>query len=373
MKENRLIETFIDLVEISSPSGCERGVADYIKDALGTVCKKIVEDTAGEKLGGNAGNVTVFIEGSENSLEPLIFCAHMDCVVPCENVVPVKDGDIIKSNGDTILGADDKAGIAMLIETARVIKEDSIKTPDIYYLFTISEEVGLHGAKNMNLDNVPKGYAFVLDGESTVGTITVASPNSEKFRIRVKGKAAHAGIEPERGVNAIQIASKAIAKLPMGRIDKQTSINIGKIHGGHARNVVPDNVVVEGEIRSFSKKKLDSLLEKIESIFSEEAEIGLGLFSLKHESEFTGFQLSDSDDVVKIALEGARRKDIKTKTIKSGGGSDANVFNEKGISAVVLAIGFENAHTKSEQINITNLKMGVDFIMGIIEASGCAD
>ena len=293
----------------------------------------------------------------------------MDCVVPCEDVEPVMKDGIITSGSDTVLGADDKAAIAMLIEVARTISEEKSETPDIYFLFTVSEEVGLHGAKNMEMDFIPDGHVFVLDGESGVGAITTASPYSEKFRIRVKGKAAHSGIEPENGIDAIKIVSHAISRLDTGRIDRQTTMNIGKIHGGHAVNIVPDNVVVEGEIRCFSKTGMNSLLKKIETVFKEETEGRKGAVSFKHFSEFTGFKLSEKEDVVRIACQGAAKKGIRTEIISSGGGSDANVFNEKGFPAVVLAIGFENAHTKQEQISIANLKKGVELILGIIEVS----
>ena len=369
INKERLIKTFLELVRISSPSGEEKEVSEYIIKELECCGFKLSSDNAGSESGGNCDNLLASWMGPNCSGETLVFCCHMDCVVPCDNVTPVIKEDIITTDGSTVLGADDKAGIAMLMEIAKVIKENDITAPRIHFLFTVSEEVGLLGAKQIDKDFMPEGHAFVLDGESSVGAITVESPYSEKITVNIKGKAAHAGIEPEKGISAIQIAAKAITELPLGRINKSTTMNVGKIDGGCARNIVPERATLDVEIRSFDSKEVLRLVEVIKDAFRHATEEYGGYADVLHENEFSGFKLKENDTVVRLAVEGADMSGIDTNIIISGGGSDANVFNKNGNPSVVLAIGFENAHTKNELIKISNLVKGAEWILGIIKAS----
>ncbi len=365
---NRLVKTFCDLVNIDSIAGYERQMADFIKLKLSDMGLESNEDNNRVKISGNAGNVTVKISGSL-AVEPLLFMAHMDTVEPGRGKKPAINGDIIKSDGTTVLGGDDLAGVACILEAIAILKERKIPHGDIYAVFTIAEEVGLIGAKALDISKIPAKFAFIMDDEGPIGTVAVEAPYHNRLRFIVKGKAAHAGLNPEDGINAIQIASEAIANLPfMGRIDRHSTCNIGMISGGRASNVVPDEVNIEGEIRSIREEKLEEYSKRWISVFRDTVNKKGGMVDIEKERMYDGYSLSESHPILMLLKKAAERMNIPLQTHTTGGGSDTNIINTKGISAVDVSVGMTNVHSLDEQIAISDMEKACSLIIEIIKA-----
>ncbi len=276
---------------------------------------------------------------------------------------------IIKTDGTTILGADDKAGIAIMLTIAHELKKPSVrkKLGDVEMLFTPAEEIGLYGVTHLDYSLVTGKMAYVLDSNDPVGHITTSSPSAAKVKAKVHGRTAHAGVEPEKGVNAIVLASNAISKMRLGRLDKETTANIGVISGGRATNIVPELVTAEGECRSFSKAKLDGQVKHMEKCFIDEAKKDGGKAEVEIKKSFVRYDLSENEPVVKAAGNAAEKLKIKFKPVRSGGGSDANVLNQQGISSVVVGLGFKSPHTEHEEIAIKDLELGARYVFSILE------
>ncbi|MGC9361107.1 MAG: M20/M25/M40 family metallo-hydrolase, partial [Anaerolineae bacterium] len=247
---DRLLDVFLDLVRIASPSRQEQEVASYIRAYL--------EDLGIAVESDQAGNLYAYMEGDGT---PLAFTAHMDTVVPCEGVTPLVENGVVRSDGTTILGADDKSGVAAILEAVTALSEGSVVHRPLDLLFTVQEEIGLFGAKAVEVDRLRARMAIGLDAEGQQGTLVVSAPGQNSLEAVVHGKAAHAGVEPEKGVSAIRVAAEAIASMPLGRIDEETTANIGVISGGRATNIVPDRVEIKGEARSHDEAKLASQTE----------------------------------------------------------------------------------------------------------------
>jgi len=346
----RLLQTFTDLLKINSPSLNEGGVAKYIAARLRKTNIDFYRDQSYKKFGGKCGNIYAKTKGRKGAL-PLLFVSHTDTVVETRRLKIVNEGDMIRSDGKTILGADNKAGVAVMLELMESIarKRDIGK---VEFLFTVAEEVGLLGAKHFDCGKLGAQYAYVIDSGLPVGTIVTSSPSAAKITATVLGKAAHAGAEPEEGVSAIQIAAKAINRMRLGRIDHETTANIGVISGGKKTNIIPARARIEGETRSFSEIKLEKQIVHMHECFNLSAERFGGKIKFAWEKSFDTYQIPPEAPIVKLIRKAARSLKISTQTRSSGGGSDANIFNEKGIQAVVLGQGYNGAH--SEQECITN-------------------
>ena len=366
---DRLNQTFLDLVKINSPSKSERGVADYVKSKLIALGFDVEEDDAGEKTGGNAGNVIAFKKGKLPAAESIFFCSHMDTVEPTENLNVTFDGETFKTDGKTILGADDKAGIAAIFEGVQSILESGSSHGDIQIMFCVSEETGLFGAKEMDLSKIRAKMGYVLDTGKPVVGITISAPSHESMKIEIIGKAAHAGIAPEEGVNAIVAASRAIARLNVGRIDSETTTNIGVIEGGKARNIVPDHVTIKAEARSRSEEKLVAQVDQMKRIFTEEAAAIGAKVSIQSQREYSTFRWSEEDDVVKLAMAASKSIGVEPTFHEGGGGSDANVFNAAGLPAVLIGMGYEGIHSPTESISAENLVKAANFVSALIEVA----
>lgn len=352
--ESRLVRIFENLVRIYSPSFKERAVADHIKgyvEALGFLAH---EDDAGKDINSEAGNVMVTIPATADG-PCILFATHMDTVEPAKGVEPVIEEGIIKSKEKTILGADDKAGITAMLELASIISHKSFPHGPIHLVFTVAEEVGLEGAKRLDLSDKKIDYAYVLDSNGPVGTIVVSAPYQDSFEVEFKGRAAHAGLAPEAGVNAIVAASKAISCMRLGRIDEETTANVGVIKGGKAGNIVAEKAKVVAEARSRDLNKLEAQAKHMIECFEVGArEIGAKV-SIKRYRPYEGYSLSNEDEIVKKTKAAMTSLGVKPVLTKSGGGSDTNVFNTKGISAVNLGVGYEHVHTTDEFMPIAEL------------------
>jgi len=284
--------------------------------------------------------------------------------------MPYMDDSIIRNkNVKCILGGDDKVAVAAIIEVLRYIIENNIKTGDIYIIFTISEEIGVVGAKHVDMDKVGAEYGFVFDSHGDIGTIYNQAPYQNSIDAEFTGKAAHAGIEPEKGINSIKAAAIAISNIRFGRLDHETTANIGKINGGVARNIVPENTKIILEARSLEESKLETVTgEMIASLKSASTDTGC---KLKYEliREYDGFIISPEEIPLKIASNALKRTGIEPKIASSGGGSDINVFNSKGKRAVNLSSGMENVHTNSEYVKISQLEKLAQLILEICKAN----
>jgi tripeptide aminopeptidase len=371
INQERLLQTFLDLVKINSPSKHERGVVDYLVPKLATLGFEVKEDAAGEKIGGNTGNLIATKVGSSNNGVKIFLSAHMDTVEPTEGLEPciTKDGLII-SGGKTILGADCKAGIAAILEAVRVAIEKNVPFRGMQILFSVAEEIGLMGAKEIDPKDIKADVGYVFDTEKPVAGVVVSAPSHENLLVKVIGKAAHAGIHPEGGINAIVAASKAIANMKLGRIDEETTANIGVINGGKARNIVPDEVVIRAEARSRNNAKLDAQVEHMVHTFRNAAnEMGADI-DIEAKREYMTYRWTLEDAPVELAMKAGEAIGIKPELVEGGGGSDANVFNLKGVPAVVIGVGYEGAHSRDERIAIADMVKASEFALALISESG---
>ena len=364
VKENRLVQTFIDMASISSPSLKEREVGDYLLKALKELGMEAYEDNAGEVHSGNCGNIIGVLKAPGK--KKVLFSAHMDTVLPCDKITPIIENGIIKSDGTSVLGGDDKGGIAAILEMINVIKENKLDHPEIIVVFSIAEEIGLRGARVFDIEKYSPDYSFILDSSGKPGVAIVQAPYSAKGEMKIIGKPAHAGISPENGINALTVASHAITKIKLGRIDSETTSNIGIVRGGEAVNIVMPELSIMYEARSFQGEKLDNLLKETNDIFAATAKEFGAEFINDVKKGYDGFTLDPESEILKCFAKACANIGLESTQKSSGGGSDANVYNAKGFKAVNLAVGMSKVHTKEEFIEIKDM---VDTAKLILEVS----
>lgn len=366
MNTERLVNEFIEMVKVSSLSLNEGKFASLLAERLRAMGFEVYIDKAGEQAGGDTGNVLGRLKGTLDT-QPVLLCAHMDTVVPGENIKPVIREGVIFSDGTTILGGDDKAGIAAILEAVRYIKENSIPHGDIEVAFTISEEGGMLGAKNMDYSWLRSKFAFVLDSGGDVGTVIIQAPAQLKTLTSIKGKAAHAGVAPEKGISAIQVAARAIDNMKLLRIDEETTANVGKICGGGATNIVCDRIEIAMEARSLVRSKVEAqakhMLECIENACKE--------FGAEHETtqylNYPELNIPKDAEVIRLVDSAIKKIGLETCLKSTGGGSDTNIMNGKGLQAVTLAIGMTNVHTTAESIVINDMEKTAELVAAIIQ------
>ncbi len=366
VNRDRLVDEFLQLVRIDSLSLKEGQMCEALKKKLQELGYSPVEDDAGQKLGGECGNIICTVKGNKD-VPAVLVTAHMDTVVPGIGKKPVVEGDIIKSDGTTILGGDDVAGIAVILETLKVLKEQSIEHGDIQIAFTIGEEIGLLGAKNLDFSQIYAKYGFILDSDGNIGSAAVKAPAQNKIHAVIKGKAAHAGMEPEKGISAFSIMADAITSMKLGRIDEETTANIGIIHGGMATNIVCDRVELSCEARSRDASKLEAQTQHMRKCFEEAAAKWGGQVDFKAEIEYPAFNIDTDSDIIRIIQKAASDSGFQFEAITTGGGSDTNIINSKGIQAVDLSIGMTKVHSVNEQISITDMEDSVKFLISILK------
>lgn len=366
INKQRLINQFLELVQIDSETGEETEIASVLKNIFTELGLEVVEDDAKEKTGFGANNLICTLPANINA-PSIYFTSHMDTVVPGKNVKPIIEDDIIKTDGTTVLGADDKAGLATMIEVIHCLKEQNIPHGQIQFVITVGEESGLVGAKALDSSLIDAEFGFALDSDGPVGDIIVAAPTQVKMLAKVLGKTAHAGVAPEKGVSAITIAAKAIAKMPLGRIDEETTANIGRFEGGQKTNIVCDYVEVLAEARSLSPDKVKKQAATMETAFIDAASQLGGKVELDTEVMYTGFKLSASDHVVQVAEQAVKNIGRNSALQQSGGGSDANIISGFGIPTVNLAVGYEDIHTTNEKMPISELVKLTELVIEIIK------
>ena len=367
VNRDRMVNEFIELVKIDSLTRQERQMADTLKGKLQSMGFDVYEDDAGSKIGGNAGNIICTIKG-QKKVPAILLMAHMDTVVPGIGKKPVVEGNIIKSDGTTILGGDDVAGIESILEAIRVIKENNIEHGDIQIAFTIAEEGGLYGAKNLDYSKIYAKYGFVMDSGGPIGAVAVKAPSQYKIDVVVKGKAAHAGLEPEKGVSAIQVAAEAITQMKLGRIDEETTANIGIITGGQATNIVCETVEIKAESRSRDQAKLEAQTQHMRQCFEDAAKKLGGSVDFKADLMYPAFNIGEDEPVISILKKASQLTGIELVLEATGGGSDTNIVNSKGIQAVDLSVGMDKVHSVEEQLSIDDLVKSAEYLVAVIKS-----
>lgn len=366
INRKRLLDEFLELIRIDSPSKNEREIANLLKSRLESMGLEVTEDNAGESICGNCGNVFAYLKGNLPKAPTVLLSAHMDTVDPCLGIEPVLHEGIITSANSTILGADDKSGIAPILEALRTILENSVPHGGIQVVFSVAEEGGLNGVKNLDRTLLKADLGFVFDCVGGPGEIILAAPGQDRLNVTISGKSAHAGFAPEEGICSIVVASKAISSMSTGRIDEETTANIGTIQGGRATNIVADSVEITCEARSRDLEKLESQTGQMCGAFKRCAEEMGAVADIEVIRLYDPFTLTEESQVAVIASQAAKSVGLEVRYGPTGGGSDANYYNRYGVPCVVLATGMQKPHTMEESIEEEDLYRTAELIVEII-------
>ncbi len=366
INKERLYTRFMELCAIDSEPTRERLLADRLKDLLSELGFTVTEDGAGEKIGGTAGNIIARLAGTGPG-EPLLFSCHLDRVVPGVGVKPRIEGDFIVSDGTTVLGADDGAGLAAILEAVTTLREQERLHPPIELVLSVAEELALAGSRHFDIDQLSARSGFVLDAGGPVGEIVVQAPEQVKFLAVFHGRCAHAGFAPEQGVSAIQIAAAAISRMPLLRIDSETTANIGSISAVGPTNIVPDRCELQGEVRSLDATKLLTQVGALtHAMETAAAEYG-GAVEITVVPCYPTYKLAEDAEPAQRAARAARHIGVPVRFKSTGGGSDANIFNNRGLPSVVLSCGYEKVHTTEERIPLEQLVLLTEWVLAIID------
>ncbi len=374
INQERLATVFTTLCEIDSPSKHEGKVAAYLKSHFADMGVEVFEDDSAGRTGSDCGNLFVRFPGTGLDREPVLFNCHMDTVLPAIGVKVKREGEVFTSAGDTVLGSDDKAGIAALLEVMHTLQEKNIPHGPVELVFTTCEEIGLLGVKALDHSNIKAKIGYALDS-SGINRVVVGAPAANRITIHINGIAAHAGLNPEKGINAIHLAAKAIARLRLGRLDSESTANIGVIQGGMAGNIIPESVLLQGEVRSHTVQLLAEHTEHIRSVFQEEVDQWsdpAGAVSGRPSLDFT---VIDDFPVMKLDRESAVIKRVEAAAavlgveldyVIAGGGSDANIFNGYGIPCAILSTGMDLVHSTRETIKLSDMVRTANLIKAIL-------
>ena len=364
INRERLATTFTELCEISSPSKKEGLIAKHLKNIFSKLgANFIYEDGSAEKTGSESGNLIIRFDGNLPERNGAFLACHMDTVEPGEGVEVLRTDDIFTSKGNTILGGDDKSGIAAIIELLTLLKENNTDHATIEVIITTCEEIGLLGAKSLEHDKIQSKFGYALDS-SGINDIIIGAPAANKIEVEVSGVAAHAGLCPEAGINALALAAQALTEINQGRIDEDTTRNFGLIQGGVATNIVPEYVILKGEIRSHSKEKLISYTREVTDIFNKTIDQWKGTDATGDKKpsvkttitdDYPILSLRDDSPVILRVKEAAEVCGKKLQYTITGGGSDASIFCSYGLPTAIVATGMKNVHTVDEQIDLKDL------------------
>jgi tripeptide aminopeptidase len=355
-----VLDTFLTLVRIDSLSGDEGAVADRLRGYLHDAGCQVWSDHVGNLLARRAGHE------AGSMLPPLLLSAHMDTVEPGHGIQPrIVDG-VVRSDGTTILGADDKAGVAAILTALRQTNGTGASCCPIEVVFSVQEEVGLVGAKHLDLTQLAAKTAIVMDSAGPVGSIVARAPSQDTMTIEITGQASHAGVAPEQGVSAIVVASKAIAGMRLGRIDPETTANIGVIRGGMATNIIPAHVTMRGEARSLDEARLAAQTAHMRECFETAArELGAKV-EFWVERSYSAINLSPESAVVRRVSRAMAATGVAATLISTGGGSDANIFMGAGIETANLGFGMMGPHSVEEHIAIADLEQAASILIAVL-------
>jgi tripeptide aminopeptidase len=363
-----VLSLFLELAAIPSPPGEERAVADAVLRYLREVGLEPDEDDCGPSIGSTMGNVYARLEPTTEGT-PLFFCAHLDTVPPSGPMQPVVDDGVVRNAGGTILGADNKSAVVAMLEGVRRVLAENRPHAGIELLFTPKEEVGLIGAYAFDHERLHAKLGYVYDQAASIGEIILGAPWSQSMEVRFHGRAAHAGMFPEEGRSAIQAAAKAISDLRLGRVDEETTANVGVISGGTGGNIVPEWCTFLAEARSQDERKLNDLVQEMLDAFSFAATATDCEVETSLRKSYRGYRFRQDDEVVQLAAGALERCGFAPSYALSGGGADANVFNERGLQCLNLANGMTDIHTPDERIAVADLERMVDVTLALVEVA----
>ena len=361
----RLLKTFIELVQIDAPSRKEGPILRHVTAILESLGARIVVDDAGERLHGETGNLIAYLPGAIDA-PALMFCAHLDTIEPTGDLHVQQVNGLLTSDGATILGADDRAGVAAIIELLYMLRDTALPHPPLELVFPVAEEIGVMGSMVLDYALLSAPYGFVADSSGPVGKIVNRAPAQQHLQVTIHGRAAHAGMAPEDGCNAISVAARAIVAMRQGRIDEETTANIGKISGGKATNIVPDTVEIEGEARSRDPRKLAEQVAHMRACFEQAAHDAGATVEVVASDVYPAFNLPDDHPAVQLARRALLELEIPALVIPTGGGSDANFFNAHGIGSVILSAGYEHPHGHNECQDIDQLVLLAAWLYEIV-------
>lgn len=367
VNKKRLTNTFLNFAIIDSPSFSEREVCEKIISILEPLGFKITVDDSGDKLGGNCGNIYAVLEGDDKSLDPLLFCAHMDTVQPCYFKHPIIDSDgTIHSDGSTIIGADDLSAVSEIIEAVTLIYEHRMKHRTIELLFTVAEEAHCEGSKLFDFSKIKSKECYVLDYDGQIGFAANAAPAKVGFTARIIGKSAHAGFEPERGINAIATMAKAISQVKQGRVSESATLNIGTIKGGSATNIISDSCEISGEIRALSTDNAVKIAKDLETQINKTCEEYKTQLVFEHNVLYKSFKVSPKHSVVQRYQKAVKSIGIKPELRTTFGGSDNNVMFDNGITGIVIASGMHNCHSTEEYTTVDEMEKVTEILLSLM-------
>ncbi|MDD3396612.1 MAG: M20/M25/M40 family metallo-hydrolase [Acidaminococcaceae bacterium] len=370
INKERVLQEFFELISIPCLSKNERQVADLLTKRLEELGGTVTEDQANKVLGGNTGNLVANFKGTVATAPKIMVSAHMDCVAPCDNIKPQIVDGVIKSDGTTILGGDDKGGVVAILETLRVLKEKNIPHGDIQVVFSVCEEQGVAGAKNIDKSLIGADFGYSLDSSGRPGKIINAAPGQNKIFAKIHGKTSHGGVSPEKGINAIKAAGEIIVKVPSGRIDEETTCNMGIINGGRATNIVPDLVEIACDARSRNQAKLDNLTKTIVDAFENSCTMEGVRVEVEVVPSYGSYLLDNASSCISLAQKAAERLGLPVNIGGTGGGSDANHYNNFGIPTTVLGTGMTNVHTCDEILLEEDLYVTAEWLLEILTEAG---
>jgi tripeptide aminopeptidase len=369
----RLADRFTSLCEIDSPSKKEGRVATRLQEIFtGFGADLVLADDSASRTGADCGNLLVRFNGTLDR-QSIFFNCHMDTVEPGVGVKVRRRGDTFTSAGETILGADDKSGIAIFIEVMQTLQEEKIPYGPVEFIFTTCEEIGLLGVKALNFPDMQAEIGYALDSSGT-DRVVIGAPAANSLTVEISGIAAHAGLEPEKGINAIQLGAQAIARLHLGRLDQESTANIGLIAGGTATNIVADKVIIKGEVRSHAEDRLAAYTEKMRKTFEQTVHewtdpkrrsINPGLVFGVHK-EYPAMRLKESDPVLQRIARAAAGLNRKLDFVVAGGGSDANIFCSQGRPCAIIGTGMTNVHSTEESIDLADMVRTAELVKGIL-------
>jgi tripeptide aminopeptidase len=354
-----VLPVFVELAAIPSPSGEEAAVAAYVRRYLRDLGLEVDEDAA--------GNLLARLPATEDAGTPVFLCAHMDTVPPAGPIEPVVEDGVVSNAAGTILGADNKASVAVLLEAARLLLAEGRPRSGVELLFTTREETGLEGAKEFDHSRLEARLGFVYDYSGSVGDVVVAAPSGRTLDVVFTGRPAHSGINPEDGRSAVLAAARALVDLRLGRIDEETTANVGRIEGGSARNVVPARCTLAAEARSRDPKKLAELVQEMLDCFAFAAAVSECELEATVEEKYEGYRLAPDDPALELAKGALARAGFEPREVEVGGGADANVFNDKGLSCVNMANGMSKVHTAEEEIAVADLEAMVRVTLELVD------
>ena len=348
INKERVVQQFYDLIAIPCPSTQERQVADYLIREMEALGGTVTEDNAAAALQGTTGNLFINFPGTVEGVPKILLSAHLDCVNPCAGIQATLEDGVFRSDGTTILGGDDKSGVTAILETLRCLKEQNIPHGPLQVVFTVCEEQGVAGSRNMDASLLDADFGYCLDSSGHPGKIIFAAPGQNKIFTKVHGKTAHGGLAPEKGINAIKKAAEILLDVPTARIDEETTCNIGIIHGGTATNVVPDLVEIAMDCRSRNLEKLEALTERIVAAYQEGGKKAGVPVDVEVRPSYKPYELPKDSPCILLAAKAAEELGLPVDVAATGGGSDSSHFNGNGVPCTVLGTGMTNVHTVEE-------------------------